>query len=471
MGLNPPELSLTGQIIITILVSILVIVATLGNVAVIYLLNGGKPASKYRNGDSMSTTAVVPSAPRPRKNQLTRHSVTCIFLLNLSIADLLHILLCAPFTVVADVLLIHWPFGSFLCRFVNYVQGVVVFLCAFTHVVLSIDRLAAIQCPIWRRRKLSATGARLIVLGIWLCAMAIPIPSLIVCQLVKSEDGLFYCQEVWPGSTLTTNATEINNTSNIPNEEAIILDNITDGWEANGYASSPIETAYNLTSLLFQYVIPLIVITGTYAAIVCRVWGSPAPGEGNVQRDEKRGAAKKRLIKMVIIVATLYAVSQLPRHLAYLVTVNSPRAFERETMMYIWLVCHFCTWSATCYNPFIYAWMNRAFRRGLYDLFYLIFYWFFCYCTACFCCCCRQEDGTPVTNGKGNITSGGAGRFRLSRSSGWPQAILSRAQRQRLSTDQHVEPEVTIEFANVNTNCERLESNAVSAESSSDGTE
>ncbi|KAF5405722.1 Tachykinin receptor [Paragonimus heterotremus] len=79
---------------------------------------------------------------------------------------------------------------------------------------------------------------------------------------------------------------------------------------------------------------------------------------------------------MVICVATLYAVSQLPRHIVYLVTMNSPNAFERETMMYVWLFCHLSTWSATGYNPFIYAWMNRAFRRGLLDLLYNIF----CFC-------------------------------------------------------------------------------------------
>ncbi|OON23176.1 hypothetical protein X801_00911 [Opisthorchis viverrini] len=75
-----------------------------------------------------------------------------------------------------------------------------------------------------------------------------------------------------------------------------------------------------------------------------------------------------QLVKMVIIVATLYAVSQLPRHVVYLVTLNNADAFRQETMMYIWLFCQLCTWSATCYNPFIYSWMNRTFRRGMVDL-------------------------------------------------------------------------------------------------------
>ncbi|VDP85687.1 unnamed protein product [Echinostoma caproni] len=179
--------------------------------------------------------SISPVTPHSRKNPLTRHSVTCIFLLNLSVADLLHILLCAPFTLVADVLLIYWPFGPFLCRFVNYVQGVVVFLCAFTHVVLSMDRLAAIQCPIWRRRKLSATGF--------------------------GRDPQFSQTEVICTRRMLTRSMKLG----IPQ------------------------------LLSIQYVIPLVVITGTYTAIVCRVWGSPAPGEGNVQRDEKRCASKKRV--------------------------------------------------------------------------------------------------------------------------------------------------------------------------------
>ncbi|CAL8072653.1 unnamed protein product [Calicophoron daubneyi] len=359
MDIHPPQLSLIGRVLVSLVVTVVVIVATVGNVAVIYLLNGGRSTVRNRS------RVIV------RKSILTRNSVTCIFLLNLSIADVLHILVCAPFTLVADFLLIYWPFGEFLCRFVNYVQGVVVFLCAFTHVIISFDRLWATTCPIWRRRKLTSTRARLIVLAIWLCSMIIPVPSLLVCRLVQSDDGLNHCQEVWPGSSM--NSSLLNGT----NETGVDGD----------YMNSPIETAYNLTSLLFQYVIPLVVITTTYSVIVCRVWGSPAPGEGNVQRDEKRCLARKKLIKMVIIVATLYAGSQLPRHIIYLVTMKSPNAFERETMMYVWLVCQLCTWSATCYNPFIYAWMNRAFRREILDLIPMI-------CCYCCCCCCCADRGS-----------------------------------------------------------------------------
>ncbi|KAF6769877.1 hypothetical protein AHF37_11591 [Paragonimus kellicotti] len=278
MSLKPPELPLVSRVIIGILVSLLVILATFGNIAVIYLLCRGRRGIRNRSISSI------------HKPSLTRHSVTCTFLFNLSVADLLHILLCAPFTLVADFLLIHWPFGQVLCRLVSYLQGVVVFLCAFTHIVLSLDRLVAIQCPIWRRRNLSSNGARLIILGIWLCAMTIPIPSLIVCQVLTLENGLTYCQEVWPQNVINQS---VNLTSNFSGLTEAVVNSTSNDSIVNIF--SPLEVSYSLVLMLFQYVIPLVVITSTYSAIVYRVWGSPPPGEGNVQRDEKRCASKKKV--------------------------------------------------------------------------------------------------------------------------------------------------------------------------------
>ncbi|CAH8288055.1 unnamed protein product [Schistosoma turkestanicum] len=76
---------------------------------------------------------------------------------------------------------------------------------------------------------------------------------------------------------------------------------------------------------------------------------------------------------MVIIVASLYAISQLPRHIIYLITMNKPDAFQRDTIIYSWLLCQLSAWSATCYNPIVYIWMSRTFRRGLSEIFNNIF--------------------------------------------------------------------------------------------------
>ncbi|CAI2732051.1 unnamed protein product [Schistosoma spindalis] len=369
--MKPPEIPLFGRIIIAIIVSILVLCSTLGNSLVLCVLNRKYSLSQQSHKKTQSiikccgkcnslTTSIIGI-------KLIKRSVTYIFLINLSISDLLHILICAPFTLIADFLLIYWPFGNFLCRLVNYLQGVVVFICAFTHVIISIDRLTAVRCPIWRRRKLSVTNARMILFLIWCCAMIIPIPSLIVCQIIVDEDGLTHCQEVWSQFDLNqSNFSYITNRSLL--QISMTSFNQSQYEELNDFNHISLELIYNWLIILLQYILPLFMIIITYSAIVCQIWITSIPGEKTIHRVE-RNRTNKKLIKMVIIVASLYAISQLPRHIIYLITMNKPDAFEKDTIIYSWLLCQLCAWSATCYNPIVYIWMSRTFRRGLSEIF------------------------------------------------------------------------------------------------------
>ncbi|CAH8621808.1 unnamed protein product [Schistosoma rodhaini] len=377
--MKPPEIPLFGRIIIAVIVSILVVFSTLGNTLVLCVLNRKRTSSQQ---SQRKTESVVQCYGKHHSLQtsmigitLAKRSVTYIFLVNLSLSDLLHILICAPFTLVADFLLIYWPFGGILCRLVNYLQGVVVFICAFTHVIISIDRLTAVRCPIWRRRNLSVTNARMILLLIWCCAMIISIPSLIVCQIIVDKDGLTHCQEVWSETFMnTTTIVDLSksNFSYLTNgslvQFSISLFNPKVFEEFNDSNQISLELIYNWLIILFQYILPLFVIIITYSAIICQIWISTIPGEGNVHRIE-RSRASRKLIKMVIIVASLYAISQLPRHIIYLITMNKPDAFERDTIIYSWLLCQLSAWSATCYNPIVYIWMSRTFRRELSEIF------------------------------------------------------------------------------------------------------
>ncbi|VDP31179.1 unnamed protein product [Schistosoma mattheei] len=210
--------------------------------------------------------------------KLIKHSVTYIFLMNLSISDLLHIIICAPLTLIADFLLIYWPFGQFLCRLINYLQSVIVFLCAFTHIIISIDRLTAIRYPIWRKHKLSITNAKLILLFIWCFAMIISIPSFIVCQLIITEDGLTYCQEIW--SKYDWNQSNYND---------ILSFNHNPFNDSNDIS---LELIYNWLIILLQYILPLLVIIITYSAIVYQLWISTIPSECNIYQMERNRISK-----------------------------------------------------------------------------------------------------------------------------------------------------------------------------------
>ncbi|VEL22422.1 unnamed protein product [Protopolystoma xenopodis] len=111
---------------------------------------------------------------------------------------------------------------------------------------------------------------------------------------------------------------------------------------------------------------------------------------------------------MVILVASLYAISQLPRHIATLATRYLSEAFYRRWELYVWLACQMLSWSATCYNPFVYAWMNRGFRRGLYDLLIVrplaactscTLGTILCQCGSVCCCCCHGATERNISGG------------------------------------------------------------------------
>ncbi|VDP98850.1 unnamed protein product [Trichobilharzia regenti] len=301
--MKPPEIPLYGRVLIAFVVSVLVIFSALGNSLVLCVLNRRRTPSRITQCCTKQISPSPSSAlSSPGGRTMTKRSVTYTFLVNLSISDLLHILICAPFTLISDFLLIYWPFGETFCRLVNYLQGVVVFLCAFTHVIISIDRLTAIRCPIWRRRKLSVRNARMILGFIWLCAMIIPIPSLIVCRIVVDEDGLSHCQELWPeGNNIQANQSNISYSRNDQHFPSHMSTLHQGDYQRSALDTNPVslELIYNCLVMLLQYMLPLSVIIVTYSAIVYQVWVTTAPGEGNIQRDKKIRASKKKVSILV----------------------------------------------------------------------------------------------------------------------------------------------------------------------------
>ncbi|XP_037299073.1 QRFP-like peptide receptor [Manduca sexta] len=70
-------------------------------------------------------------------------SVTNIFLVNLSVADLLVTLFCMP-VQIAKAVTVLWYFGEVMCKTLNFLQGVAVASSVFTITAMSVDRYLAI---------------------------------------------------------------------------------------------------------------------------------------------------------------------------------------------------------------------------------------------------------------------------------------------------------------------------------------
>ncbi|XP_059170729.1 RYamide receptor-like [Physella acuta] len=253
-------------------------------------------------------------------------SVTNLFLLNLAVSDVIKAVICVPYTFMANLILLHWPYGDFSCPFVTYVQVVAVFLSAFTLVAMSVDRYVAILNPM--RPKLSKRAFSVIITVIWILSFTVPLPTAITSRVnLTSSDCTALCLELFEDD----------------NDRYI----------------------YSVVIMMLQYFVPLAVITVTNTHIGYIVWIKKTPGEAEEDRDRRMAASKRRLVKMIIIVVVIYAVCWLPLHVITLVGDHNPVIYNAPYMNVVWLCAHWLAMSHSCYNPIVYFSLNATFRRNL----------------------------------------------------------------------------------------------------------
>ncbi|KAL7058022.1 hypothetical protein AAHC03_016572 [Spirometra sp. Aus1] len=270
-----------------------------------------------------------------------QHSVTNIFLFNLSITDILTTLAVIPITTVADVWLTYWPFGAAMCKLIPFIQCLTVTLTAFTHVLISCDRFAIVFRPLQRRRFLTLRRAKIIVGFIWLFAAIQASPLAVVGYL---QNGTYpRCAESWDAQR---------------------------------------SQVYGLTLLGLQYFLPLTLLICSYTTISLRLNSSSLRGTAGGNRIHSVARSKGKMVKMMIAVSALYAISQLPRHILFLygTIVN----WGTKELAIAWNIAVFLSSSASCYNPFVYAWMNQTYRTGFLLVFRSV------------CCCCYKKYPHPV---------------------------------------------------------------------------
>lgn len=71
-----------------------------------------------------------------------------------------------------------------------------------------------------------------------------------------------------------------------------------------------------------------------------------------------------QIMKMIIVVVVIYTVCWLPLHVITLAGDLDPSFYSRPHMNIIWLCAHWLAMSHSCYNPFVYFWMNARFRNS-----------------------------------------------------------------------------------------------------------
>ncbi|XP_026318662.1 QRFP-like peptide receptor [Hyposmocoma kahamanoa] len=274
-------------------------------------------------------------------------SVTNIFLVNLSVADLLVTLFCMPVQIAKSVTLL-WYFGEIMCKAVNYLQGVAVASSVFTITAMSVDRYLAITQSLRQPWMPSRRGACFLLAALWMVALAIFAPLLAVATVQKEnipllsrtrngslwvERGVEFCTETWPDSIK--------------------------------------KELYGAFSFILVYAIPGCIVVVSYSLMgrrLCSVLPPFDQTEGSVNSQQRLRLVRerKRVAWILLLLAVLFALCWLPYNiLQLLIDVNAVKVESMAIVLpYTLLLGH----ANSAINPIVYCLMTRNFRRSLRKL-------------------------------------------------------------------------------------------------------
>nr|XP_050860932.1 tachykinin-like peptides receptor 99D isoform X2 [Vespula vulgaris] len=264
-------------------------------------------------------------------------TVTNYFLVNLSIADAMVSTLNVTFNYIY-MLNSHWPFGTLYCKICQFVAVLTICASVFTLMAISIDRYMAIVNPL--RPRMGRRATLCVAVVIWIVGAILSFPML-----------LFY-------TTYTQNF--------VNGEVRVICYSVWPDIDDNGLSFQ--EYLYNVIFMILTYFLPIGSMTFTYARVGAELWGSQSIGEATARQLENI-RSKRRVVKMMIVVVVIFAVCWLPFHVYFIITSYLPEITNKPYIQEVFLGIYWLAMSNSMYNPIIYCWMNSRFRRGFAQLF------------------------------------------------------------------------------------------------------
>lgn len=255
-------------------------------------------------------------------------TVTNLFITNLALSDILLCILAVPFTPLYTFLG-KWVFGSVICHLVPSAQGISVYISTLTLTSIAIDRFFVIIYPFHPRMKLST--CIIIIVVIWLFSISVTLPYGIYMKHEESNvtDGQpkYFCEENWPNENIRK-----------------IFGGLT-------------------TSM--QFVIPFFMIAFCYICVSLRLndRARTKPGSKNSRKEEADRERKRRTNRMLIAMVVIFLLSWLPLNTVNIINDFYHQFGDWEYYYLSFFMVHSMAMSSTCYNPFLYAWLNENFRK------------------------------------------------------------------------------------------------------------
>ena len=191
---------------------------------------------------------------------------TNYYIVNLACADLAVTIICIPFDVILQENGYVWPFGQFLCRIVYPLMTMSTFASVGTLTAIALNRYNAVSRAM--RVRASKKVAKIAIGVIWLCSFGAVLPYILILNVNEDSE----CVEIWSAD-----------------------------W----------RKAYTVFIFVFQYLIPLTVITIAYIIIGILLHENRSNLTAAHRRQDKDVAKVSRMMVIVGVIAVLCMVPVL----------------------------------------------------------------------------------------------------------------------------------------------------------------
>ncbi|XP_065309601.1 galanin receptor type 1-like isoform X2 [Dermacentor albipictus] len=259
------------------------------------------------------------------------HTAVNYYMVNLAACDLAVGAFVLPVKLMELAGPASWSLMTdWLCTALLYSQTVVVFASVLTLVATCLERYLAIVYPLVSRAQQSKARAKRILLGVWAAPCLLASPFL---QPARAESDTLWSQY-----------------GSISRRSCLIT---LDPSFRRGYYTS---------LFVLMYLLPLAFIGWTCARIArCLLKGIALTRQGSLRRQE---ANRRKVAKMVMVVAAAFALSWTPYFLVSMWTQFGTNYLEKQNYFFTMLSINLLAFINSCVNPFIYAAMSRRFRGG-----------------------------------------------------------------------------------------------------------
>ncbi|KAH9492670.1 putative G-protein coupled receptor 83 [Bulinus truncatus] len=269
------------------------------------------------------------------------HTATNFFIANLAVSDLLVTFVNVPFNI-ARSMLEDWPFGDVPCYMFNYSLILTCYVSTYTLTSIALDRHRVVLKPLSRR--MTRRCAVSVLFMIWITAICLSLPYGMYMRVRKVK---FLITKEFHRCRF---------------EEPLSM--------------AGFEKVLTVSTFILQYCLPFTLIAIAYGRIVKSLWARTHVGAVTANQQLSQARAKRKSIKLLIAVVVVFAICWLPLNMYHLLTDlhPQPETFQYNTMAFF--TCHWIAISSTCYNPFVYCWLNEHFREGVKSRFSC--FYFFC---------------------------------------------------------------------------------------------